>query len=112
MTNAPIANMKLKTLLHQNFDYTMITKRLRTVSWSRDNHPTCVVNKPLFGIPTFPLAAKSNQKETHLEAKQKFIYRGMFETQKSGNKASSREIGLNLINVQVQQLDRIRCPEE
>ena len=29
-------------------------------------------------------------------SKQKLKYRGMFETQKSGNKTSSREIGLNI----------------
>ena len=43
---------------HQNFDYTTIADRLRTVSWSNDSHQTCVV-KPVYGIPTFPLTAKA-----------------------------------------------------
>ena len=42
---------------HQNFDYTTIADRLRTVSWGNDSHPTGVV-KPVYGIPTFPLTAK------------------------------------------------------
>ena len=28
---------------HQNFDYTTIADRLRTVSWSNESHPTGVV---------------------------------------------------------------------
>ena len=28
---------------HQNFDYTTIADRLRTVSWSNDNYPTSVI---------------------------------------------------------------------
>ena len=37
----------------KNFDYTTISDRLRTVSWSNDSYPTGVV-KPVYGIPTFP----------------------------------------------------------
>ena len=43
---------------HQNFDYTMIADRLRTVSWGNDSHPIGVV-KLVYGIPTFPLAAEA-----------------------------------------------------
>ena len=43
---------------HQNFDYTTIADRLRTVSWSNTNHPTGVV-KPVNGYPTFPLTTKA-----------------------------------------------------
>ena len=39
---------------HQNFDYTTIADRLRTVSWGNDSFPTGVV-KPVNGIPTHPL---------------------------------------------------------
>ena len=35
----------------QNFDYTTIAGRIRTVSWSNDSHPTAVV-KPVNGIKT------------------------------------------------------------
>ena len=42
----------------KNFDYTTIADRLRTVSWSNDSHATGV-NKPVYGIQTFPLAAKA-----------------------------------------------------
>ena len=38
-------------------DYTTIADRLRTVSWSDDNHPTYVV-KPFYGIPTFQLTPR------------------------------------------------------
>ena len=38
--------------------------------------------------------------------KQKQKYRGIFETQKSGDKTSSGE------HLQVQKCDRSRCPEE
>ena len=31
-----------------------------------------------------------------IEAKEKYMYRGMFETKKSGNKTSSGEIGLDI----------------
>ena len=41
---------------HQNYDYTTIADRLRTVSWSYDSHPTSVV-KSVYGIPTFKLTA-------------------------------------------------------
>ena len=37
----------------KNFDYTTISERLRTVSWSNGSYPTGVV-KPVYGIPTFP----------------------------------------------------------
>ena len=37
----------------KNFDYTTISDRLRTVSWSNDSYPTGVV-KLVYGIPTFP----------------------------------------------------------
>ena len=43
------------------------------------------------------------------EAKEK--YRGVFEIQKSGDKTSSGEIGLD-IRTHVQKWDRTRCPEE
>ena len=39
---------------HQNFDYTTIADRLRTVSWGNHSHTTGVV-KPVNGIPTLPL---------------------------------------------------------
>ena len=39
----------------KNFDYTTITGRLRTVSWS-NRHPTGVV-KPVYERSTFPLTA-------------------------------------------------------
>ena len=38
----------------KNFDYTTIV----AVSWSNDSHPTGVI-KPVYGIPTFQLTAKS-----------------------------------------------------
>ena len=44
------------------------------------------------------------------EAKEK--YRGMFETQKSGNKISSGEIGLDIRTHVSPKVDRTRCPEE
>ena len=44
----------------KNFDYTTIADRLRTVSWSKDSHPTGVV-KPVYWIQTFPLTAKAVQ---------------------------------------------------
>ena len=40
----------------QNFDYTTIADRLRTVSWSNSSHPTGVV-KPVYESSTFPLIA-------------------------------------------------------
>ena len=42
----------------QNFDYTTIKDRLRTVSWGNDSHPTALV-KPVYGIPTCQLTAKA-----------------------------------------------------
>ena len=44
------------------------------------------------------------------EAKEK--YRGMFEIQKSGDKKSSGEIGLDIEHMQVPKWDMTRCPEE
>ena len=44
--------------LHQNFDYTTIADRLRTVNWHNDSYPTGVV-KQVYGISTFPLIAKA-----------------------------------------------------
>ena len=41
----------------KNFDYTTITDRLRTVSWSNNSHPTGVV-KPVYDRSTFQLTAK------------------------------------------------------
>ena len=37
---------------HQNFDYTTIVDRHRTVSWDNDSHPTGVV-KSVYGIQSF-----------------------------------------------------------
>ena len=37
----------------KNFDYTIISDRLRMVSWINDSFPTGEV-KPVYGIPTFP----------------------------------------------------------
>ena len=39
---------------HQNFDYSTIADRFRTVSLSNGSHPTGLV-KPVYGIPTSPL---------------------------------------------------------
>ena len=51
----------------KNFDYTTIADRLRTVSWGDDSHPN-VVDKPVYGIPTFHTPQKMyNQKDTHLK---------------------------------------------
>ena len=41
---------------HQNFDYTTIADRQRTVSWSNNIHPTGVV-KPVYERWTYPLTA-------------------------------------------------------
>ena len=43
---------------HQNVDYTTIAILCSTVSWGNDSHQTGVV-KPVNGIPTFPLTAKT-----------------------------------------------------
>ena len=40
----------------KNFDYTTITDRLGTVSWSTSSHSTGVV-KPVYGRSTLPLTA-------------------------------------------------------
>ena len=39
----------------RKFDYTTVTDRLSTVSWSNYSHPTGMVNR--FMGPTFPLPA-------------------------------------------------------
>ena len=54
----PKCNVTKQTTPKQNFDYTSIADRLRTVSWGNDSHPTGVVN-PVYGIPTFQLTAKA-----------------------------------------------------
>ena len=61
---SPYTGRNIQTAMWQsknatkNFYYTTIADRLRTVSWGNDSHPTGVVN-PVYGIPTFPLTAKS-----------------------------------------------------
>ena len=42
------------TWQHENFHYTTIADRLRTVSWSNNSHSTGVV-KPVYERSTFPL---------------------------------------------------------
>ena len=60
MTKAPTPTEKSKKqrdntkTATQNFVYTTIKDRLRTVSWSNNSHPTGVV-KPVYERPTFPL---------------------------------------------------------
>ena len=64
MTKAPTLTKKSKKLKnnvttqkrHQNFDYTTIAHRLRTVIWSNISHPTGVV-KPDYEHLTFQLTA-------------------------------------------------------
>ena len=63
MTKAPTptenSNINVTTQKsHQNFDYTTIVDRLRTVSFSNDSQPTGVV-KPVYVIPTFQLSTKA-----------------------------------------------------
>ena len=63
MTKPPIPTEHSKTNgqhknATKNVDYTTNADRLRTVSWSFNSHPTCVV-KPVYGYPTFPLTAKA-----------------------------------------------------
>ena len=64
MTKAPTTTEKIQLTRwkHENatttFDYTTISDRLRTVSWSNDSHPTGVV-KPVYWIPTFLLTANA-----------------------------------------------------
>ena len=70
MTKNPTPTEKSKkqrdnTKTPQNFHYTTITDRHRTVSWGNDSHPTGVV-KSVYGIPAFPLSP-CNQKDTHLK---------------------------------------------
>ena len=48
-----IENTKTAT---KNLDYTTIVDRIRTVSWSKNSHPTCVV-KPIYESLTFPPTA-------------------------------------------------------
>ena len=60
---------KKKTWQHKHTtkkNFTTIAERLWTVSWSSDSHPKGVV-KPVNGIPTFPLATKTYQKDAHLK---------------------------------------------
>ena len=63
MTNVPTLTEKSKKQRDninnatKNFDYTMITDRIRTVSWSNSSYPTGVV-KPVNERSTFPLTAK------------------------------------------------------
>ena len=47
-----------------NFDYTTIADRLRTVSLSNNSHPTGVV-KPVYVYPTFPLTAEDVLSKGH-----------------------------------------------
>ena len=49
---------------HQNFDYTTIADRLRTVSLRNNSYPTGVV-KPFYGILTFPLTTKAVLSKGH-----------------------------------------------
>ena len=42
----------------ENFDYTTIADRLRTVGWSNDSYTTGVC-KPVYGIQTFPLTTEA-----------------------------------------------------
>ena len=42
----------------KNFYYTTIADQHRTVGWSNNSHPTCVV-KPVYVRSTFPLTAKA-----------------------------------------------------
>ena len=48
----------------QNFDYTTIPERLRTVSRGDDGYQTGVV-KPFYGIPTSPLTATAVLSKGH-----------------------------------------------
>ena len=59
MTKASKFNNQLTTKKHhQNFDYTTIADRLRTASWSNNNHPTGVVLNGL-RVPNPPTNHKS-----------------------------------------------------
>ena len=63
MTKTPIATENAKTNgqhknATKNVDYIKIADRLRTVSWSNNNHPTGVV-EPVYGYPTFQLTTKA-----------------------------------------------------
>ena len=53
-TNRKFENQRTTHKRHQNFDYTTIADRLRTVSWSNNSHPTGVVKPSLKGtnLPT------------------------------------------------------------
>ena len=66
-TPTPTENANVTTQKrHQNFDYTTIADRLRTVSWGNDSHPTGVVI-PVSGILTLPTYRKSRViKRTHI----------------------------------------------
>ena len=52
----PKSNMTTQKNVTENFNYTTIADRLRTVSWVNDSHPTGVV-KPVNERSTFPLTA-------------------------------------------------------
>ena len=60
MTKAPTLTEKPKEQRdnikkrHQNFDYTTIADRFRTVSWSNSGHSNGVL-KPVYERSTFPL---------------------------------------------------------
>ena len=64
MTKAPKSTDKSKKQRDntknatKNYDYTTITDRLRTVSWSNNSHPSGVV-KPVYELSTFRLTATS-----------------------------------------------------
>ena len=47
-----------------------------------------------------------------MKAKEKYRGMWMFENQKSGNKTSSGEIGLDIRTYASPKVDRTRCPEE
>ena len=59
MEKVPKSTEKSKTRYDntKTLDYTTIVDRLRTVRWNNDSNQTGVV-KPVYGITTFPLAAK------------------------------------------------------
>ena len=64
MTKAPTSTDKSKKQRDntknatKNYDYTTITDRLRTVSWSNNSHPSGVV-KLVYVLSTFRLTATS-----------------------------------------------------
>ena len=70
MTNNPASTEKSKQQRDntknatKHFDYTTIADRLRTVSWSNNNHPTGVV-KPVYERSTFPVTAIAVKAKGH-----------------------------------------------